>query len=152
MAGIARHRSGREVRFPNRPGCAGAIGTQPECRPLRHWGTLLAGLTIVALSGCTIVEITDPEGAARIERRAGFTAINVQPTRAPVVAHLRSFGIASTPLGFTAGYGAHQLALLGEDCRVVFWIDSEQQLRSLERLAATLSEVCIINPNQGDDQ
>jgi hypothetical protein len=34
----------------------------------------------------------------------------------------------------------------------VFWIDREQQLQSLERLAATLKEVCIINPNQGDDQ
>jgi hypothetical protein len=152
MAGVARQRNGREVRFPNRPGTAGTIGTQPRCRPLRSWGSLLAGLTVVALSGCTVVEIADSEGATRIERRLGFASITVEPTQNPVVARLRSFGLASTPLGFTAGYAAHQLAALGEDCRVVFWVEREQQLRALERPAATLSEACIINSNQGDDQ
>jgi hypothetical protein len=108
---------------------------------------LRAGLVAVALSSCAIVEITDPEGRTSIERRFGFTSIAVEPEREAVVASLRSFGLASTPLGFTAGYAAHQLAVLGEDCRVVLWVESEQQRLAVEQLAATLKEICIVNPD-----
>jgi hypothetical protein len=108
---------------------------------------LRAGLVAVALSSCAIVEITDPEGRTSIERRFGFTSIAVEPEREAVVASLRSFGLASTPLGFTAGYAAHQLAVLGEDCRVVLWVESEQQRLAVEQLAATLKEICIVSPD-----
>jgi hypothetical protein len=151
MAAIARQRRRCEQRHWI-PRAAETKGMRPDCRPRNPWHSVLAGLAIIALSGCTVIEIADSDGAMRIERRLGFASITVQPPRDAVVARLRSFGLAHSPLGFTAGSAAHQLAVLGEDCRVVFWVEREQQLRALERLAATLSEVCIINPNQGDDQ
>jgi hypothetical protein len=110
-------------------------------------GALRTGLAVVALSSCTIVEITDPEGATSVERRFGLTSIAIEPERDAVVASLRSFGVASTPLGFTAGYAAHELAVLGQDCRVVFWVESDEQRLAVEELAATLQEVCIVSPH-----
>ena len=151
MAAIARERWKSEQRHRVHPCGAEPSGVRPG-RRRNAWYPTLAGLALIALSGCTVIEIADSEGATRIERRLGFASITVEPTRDAVVARLRSFGLANTPLGFTAGYAAHQLAALGEDCRVVFWVDREQQVRSLERLAATLSEVCTINLNEGDDQ
>lgn len=110
-------------------------------------GALRAALTMVALSSCTIVEITDPEGATSVERRFGFTSIAIEPEHDAVMASLRSFGVAHTPLGFTAGYASHQLAVLGQDCRVVLWVESDEQRLAVEELAATLQEVCVVSPN-----
>lgn len=121
--------------------CRGSAGRSARGMALR------AGLAVLALSSCTVVEITDPEGATSIERRFGLTSIAIEPERAAVVASLRSFGLASTPLGFTAGYAAHQLAALGEDCRVVLWVENEQQRAAVEQLAATAKEICIVGPD-----
>jgi hypothetical protein len=107
-------------------------------------GALGGGVALIALSSCTIIEITDPGGATSIERRFGFTGIAVEPERDSVVASLRSFGLVSTPLGFTAGYAAQQLAFLGMDCRVVFWIEDQRQRAAVAKIAETLNEICIV--------
>jgi hypothetical protein len=149
MAAITRE---CQQRRRTDPCLVAMLGPRPGRRRGKLWASVLVGLIVTAPSGCTIIEIADSDGATRIERRVGFTSITVRPTREAVVARLRSFGLANTPLGFTAGYAMHQLAALGTDCRVVFWVESEQEIQALKKLAPTLREVCIINLNRGDDQ
>jgi hypothetical protein len=107
---------------------------------------------MVVLAGCTVVEITDSQGTTRIERRAGIASIIIQPNADAVVARVRAFGLASTPFGFTAGYAAQQFAMLGKDCRVVFWVEAAEHLTALDDLAAVLDDICVINPNRGNEQ
>src|SRR5688500_13071346 len=102
MVAIARRP--RKQALPCKADLRGAEGSGRRSGPGSTRLVLRAGLTAVALSSCTIVEITDPEGRTSIERRFGFASIAVEPEREAVVASLRSFGLASTPLGFTAGY------------------------------------------------
>jgi hypothetical protein len=113
--------------------------------------SVLAGLALM-LSGCTVIEIAESDGAVHIERRMGFASITLDPSGEAVVASMRSLGAASTPLGFTLGYAAQQLAVLGEDCRVVFWVKSEHQATALKGLASTLNDACLVKSHRGHNR
>lgn len=104
----------------------------------------------VACAGCTVIEISDSKGATRIERTFGFATITIQPNPESVVAKVRSFGVADTPFGFTAGYAAQDFAAVGEDCRVILWLKNTRQLSALKSLVADLNHVCVINPRLGE--
>ena len=135
------------------------IGSSPSmsglCQASRDeysYRALFTSLIAIFLTGCTVVEVSESNGSVRIERLVGIASISIQPDAEAVVARMRSFGLASTPFGFTAGYSAHQFATLGEDCRVVFWVENMQQFTELENVTTGLTDVCTINPNQGENQ
>lgn len=125
---------------------------RPSLSRRQPWRSLVGGITVMAFSSCTVVELSESEGATRIERRVGFTSITIQPAGDAVVARVTSLGLVNTPLGFTAGYGMQQFAVLGEDCRAVFWVESKQHIEALEKLTANLEDICLIDANEGDEK
>jgi hypothetical protein len=107
-------------------------------------------VTAGASLGCTIVRIYGSDDEVRIERHVGLASIGIASTHAPVLAELRSLGIASSPFGFQAGWASQSLSVLPPSCHVVIWVEDAEALRKVRSELDTLPHVCAVSAGQGE--
>jgi hypothetical protein len=103
----------------------------------------------VAGVGCTIVEIRGSEGGVRIERHLGLAAIDLSPDHGPILAQLRSFGLASSSFGVQAGWASQSFSVLPASCHVVVWLKDAEALRELRDQLDAIHPVCVVAPERG---
>lgn len=105
---------------------------------------MLVSLTV---AGCANVRIESPSGEIRLEQRWGILSVVVDSPTTNYVAEIRSLGITSTPMGWSAGITRQNWASLGPDCQLVIWVSEAEHLEAAKRLEASIKGVCIANPN-----
>lgn len=105
---------------------------------------LAAALPPLTLAGCTTIELRAAPDQVRIERCFGFANVEIRPSSAPVMARMRTFGASSSPLGFNIGYAREEIAALPDGCRVVFWAEDAQQVRTFREFFADVEDVCAV--------
>lgn len=105
---------------------------------------LWVGSAIVALVGCTTIRIestVDP-ASVRMERHWGVLAVDLGGARSPYVADVSSFGLLRSPFGWTAGYARQNWAALDDECRVVVWVFTRDDLEAVRQLASNNAGLC----------
>ena len=100
-------------------------------------------LLLVGLSSCTIIEVKSEGQEARIERTFGLTRLQLWPKSAPIVAKIKSFGFLDSPLGATLGYSEQVMAILPPSCRVVFWVESQEQFDRIKAVV-DIEDICPV--------
>jgi hypothetical protein len=98
---------------------------------------------LLGLSGCSVVEVSSAGEDALVARSFGVTRLYMQPESAPVVAKIRSFGFVESPLGISLGYSDQVIVALPPSCRVVFWIENEEQFERIKSLVDS-NEFCPV--------
>ena len=107
-------------------------------------------LAPLLLGGCTVVEVTDPEGKVQVTRGVGVVNVMLPEPERNIVTKTMGLGLVSTALGFTIGYASEELALLGPECRLVVWIRNEAEAATLAGLLAGHRDVCGVDPGNSD--
>lgn len=108
---------------------------------------LLPLVFALAATGCASVHIESALGDVRIEQRWGVLGVVVDGAAPGYVAEVRSLGIASTPMGWSAGITRQSWASLGPECRLVIWVSEVEHLEAARRLQASTKGVCVVSPN-----
>lgn len=127
----------------------GLLGPQGlECRKPRHWKRAGLAWLVLAAAGlcnaCTRVEIQSGDGQIHVERHFGVVSLQLPPDTRSRVVHLTSVGLVRTGFEATVGYADLTLVALGNDCRLVVWLDNEEQIDELRRLAGKISDACVM--------
>lgn len=110
---------------------------------------IVAGLpAALGLCACTMVHIQGPTpNDVAVYRKFGIVNVELKPGARSVVVDTSSFGLISGPEGIAVGYhGATYAALSPDDCRIVLWIRSDEQIKELDQLLGDRSNVCVIQP------
>ena len=104
-------------------------------------------LTMAFTTGaCTTVRI---EAASKddveVKTCFGIVSVELKPGARGVVVESKSFGAIYALEGFTLGYhDASYAALAPDDCRVVLWIRTDEQLKELDRLLRERTDICAM--------
>lgn len=100
---------------------------------------------LVALAGCAEVSVHQADGTVTVERHFGVVAVQVEPGERSQLIETTGFGVIGSDRQVVLGYHAGQWAMLGsDDCRVVFWIEDEGQLREAQALLADRDDYCTL--------
>ena len=108
---------------------------------------LLPFVFAIATASCASVRIESASGEVRIEQRWGVLGVFVDGAASSHVAEVRGLGIASTPMGWSAGFTRQSWASLGPECRLVIWVSEAEHLEATKRLQASTNGVCVVSPN-----
>ena len=114
------------------------VGSRCLCAVLGVSGAILP------LVGCTTVRIestVDP-AVVRMERHWGVLAVDLPDAASSYVAEVRSFGFSRSPFGWTAGYARQNWAALDDECRVVVWVLTREDLEAVRQLASNSAGLC----------
>ena len=97
-------------------------------------------------SGCASVHIEDPGGQVRVERHLGLLNVTVADGPRSVVAETTGIGLMRNWEGFTLGYHDSTVAVLGrDDCRLILWVQTREDLNEARRLIEETDNVCIVS-------
>lgn len=107
---------------------------------------LLSLVFALAASGCASVRIESASGEVRIEQRWGVLGVVVGGSAKSHVAEVRSLGIASTPMGWSAGVTRQSWASLGPECRLVIWVDQPKHVATIRSMTSTRTDICVVSP------
>lgn len=110
---------------------------------MRQSKLLILGFVGAALSACTTVTVEERGGTTRVSRHAGFLSVEVAPSSQGMAVSATGLGLVRTPAGVVLGYNNMRLLALGEDCRLVLWVENKEQLRLLEELLGDLENICV---------
>lgn len=94
------------------------------------------------------MHITDPGGAVRVVRHVGLVRIEAE-SGASITGTITGFGLVGAPLGWSLGYTRQRWALLGTDCRVVWWPPSEQMNMEAAREMMKAGRACSLEAEPG---
>lgn len=103
---------------------------------------VLSGAT--SLTGCTFITLESTDGAVRFQRHFGTILVDLLPNSDAQIAKVAGVGLFSTPTGFVAGYHSQTIAALPTSCRLVLWIETEEELKLLSELLDGNLEVCAV--------
>ena len=106
---------------------------------------LLVALLVLHVCGCSTIRVSSGDGQVRVERRFGFASVQLAPGHDGVVAKVKSFGISHSPFGVSVGYAASAFAAFAPtSCRVVFWVEDEEQADRIRSLLGDVKDVCPV--------
>jgi hypothetical protein len=105
---------------------------------------------VLAAGGCTVVHI---QGATKddvaVYTKFGIVNVELKPGARSVVVDSSGFGAINALDGFTLGYQRSTYAALApDDCRIVLWIRSDEQLKELNKFLSDRSNVCVVHATQ----
>ena len=109
--------------------------------PRRGLSTLLA---VAALPGCMTVRIESPAAEVRVLRHVGLLRIELPPHDKALVGALSGFGLAGTPLGWSAGYTRQRWAAMGPQCRAVLWVEQGEVDPATRAALSGVAGVCLV--------
>ena len=105
-------------------------------------------VSFLFVGGCTNISILDEKGVVSIHREFGFTTLNAGPGTDAIIAKMTSLGYIASPIGVSVGYGDHSVALLPKTCRVVLWVENENDIEDFRSLIGDNISICTILENQ----
>ncbi len=116
----------------------------------RCWSMVILGVVLMAtISACTRVEIQKSDGTVSINHYTGFLGVELEPKSGAQVVDVEGIGIVGLQGGYSVGYHHAQLTALPHDgCRLVLWVKTDQELRTLNDLLKDRSDICAINHNK----
>ena len=103
-------------------------------------------------AGCTSISISQGDGITRIDRSLGFARVEITPGTRAVSARIDALGLSDTPVGIGVGISRQEFAALGEDCRVVIWVESAEAADALAPRLRDLNNLCIVNHTKGTEK
>mgnify|MGYP003614032666 CR=1 FL=1 len=106
---------------------------------------LLPLVLVLTTTACASVRIESASGEVRIEQRWGVLGVVVGGPATSHVAEIKNLGIASTPMGWSAGFTRQTWASLGAECRLVIWVSEAEHLETARRLQASTTGVCLVS-------
>ena len=101
-------------------------------------------VALFTLHGCTNITIQEKDGSVTIQREFGFLILNANPDTDAIVAEITALGYMSSPMGVSVGYGKHSVALLPDSCRIVIWIEGENDLLKVKSIMGDNESICPI--------
>jgi hypothetical protein len=121
-------------------------------RKPRSTATVLAGaLTgVLALANCTVVEVHGADGSVAVSHAFGALVLELQPASEPTIVSTTVYGLGATFDGAVLGYAEQRLALLGSDCRAVFWVEDEASVAAVQALTGESPDFCVIAATRGE--
>ncbi len=97
---------------------------------------------IINAAGCTMIEITDQQGAVSVERSFGFAAVKAAPDAGVVTAKISSLGYVASPLGYSVGYSRQTVTSADNACRVIIWLEDNTDKALLAEKLQSIDSVC----------
>ncbi|NRF69683.1 hypothetical protein HLB44_22005 [Aquincola sp. S2] len=92
------------------------------------------------------VHIDSGEGDVRIVRHVGLLQVQVAQPERQVVGALHGIGLASTPLGLSAGFTRQRWTAIGPQCRAVLWVDGPEAVdAAMRQTLAQIAGVCLVD-------
>lgn len=119
-----------------------------ECRHSCSWrrtGLAWSVLAAALCHACAWVQIRSDDGQVHVERYFGVVSLQLSPATRSHVVHLKGVGLISTGFEATVGYVDLTMAALGNDCRLVVWLDDKDQIDELRRVAQELRDACVVD-------
>jgi hypothetical protein len=114
--------------------------------PLQFRGLATAILlSAIAALGCTVVRVEASGDDVRIERYFGIVSIELNPSKGPATAEMRSVGLAGSPFGLQLGWASQSFTALPPSCYVALWIDERGIDRDLEETLRKIDQVCVVS-------
>lgn len=112
----------------------------------------LALLAAIVTGACTTIRIeAQSKDDVEISTRFGIVSIELTPGAKSVVVDSSSFGAINTFDGLAVGYHRARYAALGpKDCRVVLWIQTDEQLREIDQLLRNHSQICVVSSTEAN--
>lgn len=104
----------------------------------------------VLLGGCAVVNVhSSSNGDVEVTRGFGIVSVAVSPKAGAVIVESSGFGAMRSAEGSVLGYRSSTLAALPpEGCRLVIWIQTDEQLRELDSLVrAHGADLCVVRSN-----
>lgn len=110
----------------------------------------LSLVAAIVTGACTTIRIeAQSKDDVEISTRFGIVNLELKPGGQSVVVDSSSFGAIKTFDGFTVGYHRALYAALGlNDCRVVLWIQTGEQLKELDQLLRNHSQICVVSSTE----
>lgn len=107
----------------------------------------LAVLLAAFAAGCTVVRIEDPGSLnVQVSQRFGFVAVDIHPGTGAVIVDSTTLGIVNAADGLAFGFHTSKLAAVAPgDCRLVVWVQSPGEIKELEQLLRTRTDVCVVD-------
>ena len=124
--------------------------SDPRCGSLPPAGRLagparaafLGWSLLAALSGCTIVNVSNPDGV-RTTYYPGLAVIRVTPTDSVQVIEVESLGASSVANNAALGWNHSRIALVPPGrCQLVLWRADEGEVDELRSLIGPRTEIC----------
>ena len=104
----------------------------------------LTGLLAAALApACTSVTIISPDDDVRVTRRFLAMGVLFDDPHASHVVRLRGVGYFAEPQGVAIGAHASDVAVLGDDCRAVIWVDSPAAAETVRAVVEDVAGACV---------
>lgn len=99
---------------------------------------------------CTTIRIeAQSKDDVEISTRFGIVNLELKPGDQGVIVDSSSFGAINTFNGFAFGYHrALYAALRPHDCRVVLWIQTDEQLTELDKLLRNHAQICAVSSTE----
>ncbi|MDM0053009.1 hypothetical protein [Variovorax sp. J22R115] len=102
---------------------------------------ILAGGT----TGCISVHIADSTGQVQTIRQFGLLKVEMANPQQSIVGSMTGVGVIDAPLGWSVGYTRQRWALMGPECRAVFWAAPGSAIDENTRIElAQVAGVCLI--------
>lgn len=100
----------------------------------------------LATGACATVHIeVQSKDDVEVKTRFGIISLELRPGARSVVVNSSSLGVVNTLEGLAVGYHSTSYAALApNDCRIVLWIHTNDQLKELDRLLRERTDVCVI--------
>ncbi len=89
------------------------------------------------------VTVIDPTGRAQLSRHLFAVGVTLETPSSSQIVHARGVGFFQTPIGAALGYHDVDLAVLGRECRAVFWMNTAEQARDLAEMVRGEHGVCV---------
>lgn len=96
----------------------------------------------LGLGGCTTVAVMDRSGGVTVQRHLLTVAVKVENSGQSHALASRGIGIFTSPMEVAIGAYRSEMAILGPDCRAVFWPTSAEHANAITRLV-DLESICV---------
>lgn len=96
----------------------------------------------LALGACTTVTVVDRDGGVSVSRHFLTVALRVEDAGQSHTLASRGVGVFSSPVEVAIGAYRTEMAVLGGDCRAIFWPASVEQAEAIARLV-DLNRICL---------
>jgi len=104
---------------------------------------------MLAAGGCAVVHVQTPgKDGVEVKQGFGIVSVEIKPGAGATLVESTTFGASNGFQGFALGYqSATVAAIAGDQCRLVLWIKTDEELKELNQLLRERTDVCVVRPD-----